>query len=63
MIKGTVVQNYTVTEYDRLWEEIAKVKPLSKEGKTKIVIDHCFDVRGVGTVVFRQSHLWYSKAV
>ncbi len=51
MIKGTVVQNYTVTEYDRLWEEIAKVKPLSKEGKTKIVIDHCFDVRGVGTVV------------
>jgi len=22
---------------------------MSKEGKTKIVIDHCFDVKGVGT--------------
>ena len=55
MIKDTVVDNYTVTEPDNLRETIAKIKPESKnEGndtKTKIVIDHCFDVKGVGTVV------------
>ena len=51
MIKGTVVENYTVTESDKIRDEISKIEPVSKDGKTKIVIDHCFDVKGVGTVV------------
>lgn len=51
MIKGTVVENYTTTEPDKIREEISKIEPESKEGGTKIVIDHCFDVKGVGTVV------------
>ena len=31
-------------------EEISKFPVISKEGSTQIVIDHCFDVKGVGTV-------------
>ncbi|MGI0089175.1 MAG: EF-Tu/IF-2/RF-3 family GTPase [Nitrosopumilaceae archaeon] len=27
------------------------MQPVSKDGKTKIAIDHCFDVKGVGTVI------------
>ncbi len=51
LIKGTVVERYKKVESSKLREEINKLQPLSKEGKTKIVIDHCFDVKGVGTVV------------
>ena len=51
LIKGTVVEQYKKVESSKLREELNKLQPLSKEGKTKIVIDHCFDVKGVGTVV------------
>jgi len=51
LIKGTVVERYKKLESSKLREELNKLQPLSKEGKTKIVIDHCFDVKGVGTVV------------
>jgi len=51
LIKGTVVERYKKIESSKLREELNKLPPLSKEGKTKIVIDHCFDVKGVGTVV------------
>jgi len=50
-IRGTVVENYAATEPDKIREGLSKIEPVSGEGKTKIVIDHCFDVRGVGTVV------------
>ena len=51
MIKGTVLENYEMVNSSDLKQIINKFKPISKEGKTKIVIDHCFDVKGVGTVV------------
>lgn len=51
MIRGTVVENYTIAEPGKLRDAMSKLKPISNEGKTKIVIDHCFDVKGVGTVV------------
>jgi len=51
LIKGTVVERYKKVESSKLREELNKLQPLSKEGKTKIVIDHCFDVKGVGTVI------------
>lgn len=51
MIKGTVIENYDMVNSSDLKRIINKFKPISKEGKTKIVIDHCFDVKGVGTVV------------
>ncbi len=51
MIKGTVLEKYKRVNSPDIKAEINKIPPISKEGKTKIVIDHCFDVKGVGTVV------------
>lgn len=51
MIKGTVVENYRLVEFTDLKKEAAQMQPISKEGNVKIVIDHCFDVKGVGTVI------------
>ena len=51
MIKGTVLEHYKLVNSSDLKQVTNKLEPISKEGKTKIVIDHCFDVKGVGTVV------------
>ena len=51
MIKGTVVEQYNLVELEELKREVDSKQPISQEGKTKIVIDHCFDVKGVGTVI------------
>lgn len=51
MIKGTVVEHYKLIELENLKKETDALQPISKEGKLKIAIDHCFDVKGVGTVV------------
>ncbi|KAF6243374.1 elongation factor Tu [Nitrosopumilus sp. b1] len=51
MIKGTVLEQYRKVESQKIKEEILKFQPLQTDGKTKIVIDHCFDVKGVGTVI------------
>ena len=51
MIKGTVVEKYTKVDQDKIKEEMDKIEPLSSEGNPEMVIDHCFDVKGVGTVI------------
>jgi len=51
MIKGTVVEQYKLVELADLKKELELLQPISKEGNIKIVIDHCFDVKGVGTVI------------
>ncbi len=51
MIKGTVVENYKLVEMENLKNEIESLPAINKEGTTKIAIDHCFDVKGVGTVI------------
>jgi selenocysteine-specific translation elongation factor len=51
MIKGTVLEKYKRVNSPDIKSEINKIPPKPNEGKTKIVIDHCFDVKGVGTVV------------
>jgi len=51
MIKGTVIEKYTKVEADKLKEEMNKIEPISMEGSPEMVIDHCFDVKGVGTVI------------
>ncbi|MBI2005235.1 MAG: elongation factor Tu [Candidatus Aenigmarchaeota archaeon] len=50
MTKGTVVENYKLVEMENLKHEIESLPEISKEGRTKITIDHCFDVKSVGTV-------------
>ena len=51
MIKGTVVQKYAKVEQDKIKEEMDKIGPISNDGPSEMVIDHCFDVKGVGTVI------------
>lgn len=51
MVKGTAVENYKLVEISDLEKEIESIKPLTNDGAVKITIDHCFDAKGVGTVV------------
>jgi len=51
MIKGTVLNNYKKVDSPNIKQELTKFSPVSNNGDTQIVIDHCFDVKGVGTVV------------
>ena len=51
MIKGTIVEKYAKVVQNKIKEEIDKFEPISNEGKSKMIIDHCFDVKGVGTVI------------
>ncbi len=51
MIKGTVVETYTKVDQDKIKEEIDKLEAILNDGPSEMVIDHCFDVKGVGTVI------------
>jgi len=51
MIQGTVVENYTKIEPDKIKEEMNKLEPMTNNDPSEMVIDHCFDVKGVGTVI------------
>jgi selenocysteine-specific translation elongation factor len=51
MIKGTVLEKYVKVAQDKIKEEIDKIEPTIKEGSSEMVVDHCFDVKGVGTVI------------
>lgn len=51
MIKGTVVEQYKIVETQDLKKEMDLLEPVSQDGGTRIPIDHCFDVKGVGTVI------------
>ena len=51
MIKGTVVEGYKLVEGHDLKKEMDSLEPISQDGDTRIPIDHCFDVKGVGTVI------------
>ncbi|MGI0047339.1 MAG: EF-Tu/IF-2/RF-3 family GTPase [Nitrosotalea sp.] len=51
MIKGTVVEQYKLVELSDLKKEMDLLEPVSQDGNARIPIDHCFDVKGVGTVI------------
>ena len=51
MIKGTVVEKYLKVDQDKIKEEMDKLEPFSNDGASEMLIDHCFDVKGVGTVI------------
>ena len=51
MIKGTVVEKYIKVDQDKIKEELDKFEPISNNDPSEMVIDHCFDVKGVGTVI------------
>jgi selenocysteine-specific translation elongation factor len=51
MIKGTVVENYVKVDQDKIKEEMDKLEPITNDDPSELLIDHCFDVKGVGTVI------------
>ena len=51
MIKGTVVENYARVEQDKIKEEMNTLEPITNDNPAELLIDHCFDVKGVGTVI------------
>ena len=51
MIKGTVLEKYAKVIPDKIKEEMDRIQPIIKEGPSEMVVDHCFDVKGVGTVI------------
>lgn len=51
MIKGTVVENYARVEQDKIKEEMNTLEPITNDNHAELLIDHCFDVKGVGTVI------------
>ena len=51
MIKGTVLKNYKRIDSPSIKQELSSFDPITNDGPIQIVIDHCFDVKGVGTVV------------
>ena len=51
MIKGTVVENYTRVEQDKIKEHMNTLEPITNDNPSELLIDHCFDVKGVGTVI------------
>ena len=51
MIKGTVVENYTRVDQDKIKEEMNTLEPITNDNLAELLIDHCFDVKGVGTVI------------
>jgi selenocysteine-specific translation elongation factor len=56
LIKGTAAENYEFAEDDkialraRFLEEVARMGDLGETGTGTMPVDHCFNVRGVGTV-------------
>ena len=54
MIKGTVVENYVKVDHNAIKEEMNKIEPITNDEPSEMVIDHCFDVKGVGTVILGQ---------
>ena len=51
MIKGTVLKNYKKIDSPNIKQGLSSFVPITNDGPIQIVIDHCFDVKGVGTVV------------
>jgi selenocysteine-specific translation elongation factor len=51
MIKNTVLENFLKVDADKIKEEADKFDQISKDGNCRVLIDHCFDVKGVGTVI------------
>ncbi len=51
MIKGTVVEKYKLVEIENLKDEMDSLPAVSEEGDAKVVIDHSFEVKGVGVVL------------
>ena len=51
MIAGTVLEKYKRSDADGIREALTQFKPTTSDSSARVIIDHCFDVKGAGTVV------------
>ncbi|MBI3413341.1 MAG: elongation factor Tu [Candidatus Aenigmarchaeota archaeon] len=51
MTGGTVAEKYKIVEIQNLKTEMDALPAVSEEGSAKVVIDHSFEVKGVGVVL------------
>ena len=51
MLKNTSLKDFRIVERDDIKKEVEAMEPISTEGDVEVVIDHFFDVKGVGTVL------------
>jgi len=51
MLKNTSLKDFRIVERDSLKKEVETIEPISRDGDVEVVIDHFFDVKGVGTVL------------
>lgn len=49
-VRGTAVEGYKFVEPQHVREAASEFAPVRRDGDARVVIDHCFDVKGVGTV-------------
>ena len=49
-VRGTAVDGYRFVEPQRIREAASEFGPAPRDGDTRVAIDHCFDVKGAGTV-------------
>ncbi len=49
-VKDTVVEKYRFVEPSDIRVDTLNFDPMVKHGDARVVVDHCFDVKGVGTV-------------
>lgn len=54
IIKGTVLESWPVVDEKSLQERLLSVRGTRGDGPVRVVIDHAFAVKGVGTVVLGQ---------
>lgn len=51
MLKNTSLKDFKIIERDDLRKEVEAMEPVHRDGDVEVVIDHFFDVKGVGTVL------------
>ncbi len=53
LVKGSFLQGYDFVEKDLglIWDNLASFKQEEKQGPVRVVVDHSFQVKGVGTVI------------
>lgn len=50
LVKGTCLENYSFVDVDGLKRRLEDTGQISADGRTKVIIDAAFEVKGVGTV-------------
>lgn len=50
-VSGTVLEKYQYAEPSDIRYKAMEFKPVKSDGNANVVVDHCFDVKGAGTII------------